>query len=142
MTDSIVIRRELAEELLAAPFDPSVGVAYAELASAARHAVAWEPLRPLIADLRSEDEHRELRASWQLDQLQAYISDRLSDLGIDVRDERVLYEAICVVALVHECTRNGLENGAVDQAEEVAMRALCRAIGAALGRFAPPAARG
>ncbi len=95
----------------------------------------------LIGDLEAEDRDRLVAAQAQVDQLQAYATMRLDELDVDLRDPRVLYEAVCVLALVHECAVNGANNGALNDDEASAIRGLTRALGCALGRLAPAEAR-
>jgi hypothetical protein len=108
---------------------------------AAREPIPWGPLRPLIDNLRDESGTQPIHATAQLDQMRGYVTERLRQLDVEVRDPRVLYEALCVVALVHECAVNAAENGALNDDEASAVRACARIIGAALGPLAPDEAR-
>lgn len=137
--DTVTVPRWVAEEI-AARYDPR-DEAVVAMAEAAGESLPWSMLRPLISDLEHEDRDRAFFVQAQVDQLQAYATARLGELDVDLRDHRVLYEAVCVLALVHECAVNGAENGALNDDEASAIRALARALGAALGRLAPDEAR-
>lgn len=103
--------------------------------------VRWDVVRPLVAELRAETVEQGLAAVAGADQLQAYASARLAELEVDVRDGRVLYEVLVVLCLVHECARNGRENGLLEPSEEAAIRGLLRALGRAFAELAPDEAR-
>lgn len=139
--DDLELVTKYAATALDLIFDRGVFATLLRLDEAASAQIPWTVLRPLISDLEAEDRGRLEAARAQIDQLQAYATHTLGDLGVDIRDPRVLFEAVAVLALVHQCAVNAAENEALSDDEASAVRALTRSLGVALGRLAPEEAR-
>lgn len=139
MTDSITIPRWVAGHLERHRFifDAAAGPALDELARAAGRRPQWEHFAAVIAEL--VDPHAPEKISAGLDQIQAYAAETLGLFGVDVYDNRVLFEVIATLVLVHQSAINSHESGAFNDDETAAVRAVVRTLGAALGRLAPQA---
>lgn len=136
MSGSIVLSRAAAEELARLSYPASAVLAVHELRSALERPTPWQRAEELITELRQEIAGSP-KATHGVDQMQAYITARLRVLELDVADERVLYEAFCLLALVRECARNGRHNGVIDESEEGGVATVCRAIATALVVLVP-----
>lgn len=113
-------------------------LAVEELRFRVEQTVRWDRARPLLAELRAETIEWPHSARASVDQLQAYATARLAQLGIDIRDRRVLYEVLVILSLVNECSRNGHDNGLLNDDEDSAIRGLLRALGRAFAQLVPP----
>lgn len=136
MSGSIVLSRTSAEILARLIYPTPAALAVHELRSALERSTPWERAEALIAELR-QDIGGSPSATHGVDQMQAYITARLRVLELDVTDERVLYEAFCLLALVRECARNGRHNEILDPATEDGVATVCRAIATALVVLVP-----
>ena len=111
----------------------------AELAAAPDvRPVPWHRAKALLESLDAEI--REDGAFWP-DQIQAYATQFLAAIEIDLRDERTLYETLGAVALMRACARNGRANGVIDEDVEKKVGSLCRALAVAMATLAPERAR-
>jgi hypothetical protein len=100
--------------------------------------VPWHRAKELITDL-----HETLRETGThgADQVQAYATGFLDQLEVNVREPRVLYETLAVIALVRACARNGHANEIITHEVEEVVASVCRALATALAVLAPAEAR-
>lgn len=97
--------------------------------------IPWELVIPLIEPLEPADDKAGITSA--LDQLHAFASERLRELGLVLSDPSTLYATAAVLVLVGDCANNGRANGVLDDDTADEIRGLCRALGAALGASAP-----
>jgi len=139
--DTVTVPRWVAKTLARQQFafTDEAATALEELRIAAGEEIPWSNVVALIHQFEDETSSPHIRG--QLDQLQQYATNRLRMLEVDVRDPRVLYEAICVLGLIAEAARNGRDNGVIAADTATEMQSVCRMLGASLGRYAPDEAR-
>lgn len=103
--------------------------------------IPWQHVAPALRHLQAEAADAGLPLLVGLDQMQAYVRDRLDQLDLVVAEPEVVYTALCVLALMVECARNGCDNGIVTKEEAVGIASIVRSLAAVFAMYAPEEAK-